>query len=324
MATKRKKKGAAPASAGITATEVAEGRPPREVEALGQRIVEDGGAVLSTYRDPFGGGWLILASLPIEKVEPTPYQRDLSETHADRLTGVIQKVGQFLDPVVVVPQPGAYWTPNGMHRHAAMTRLGAKAITALVVPDEKVALRILALNTEKAHNLKDKALEVIRIARALSEAPHTAEHPEAEWAFEFEEPAYLTVGLCYEKRPRFAGGAYLPVLRRTDAFLTDPISDAISVREGRAEKVLEIDDEVQRIVGELRERGLKSAYLKPFVVARLNPLRFVKAEKPGQKAPKADADATLDKMLASARKFDSGKVRPQDLAAMAGAPVMDD
>jgi len=55
------------------------------------------------------------------------------------------------------------------------------------------------------------------------------------------------------------------------------------------------------------------------VVARINPLRFQKPAKPGQKAPRAEFDATLDKMLASAKKFDASKVRPQDLAAMAAA-----
>ena len=48
-----------------------------------------------------------------------------------------------------------------------MRRLGAKSITALVVPDREVAWQILALNTEKAHNLKERSLEVIRIYRGL-------------------------------------------------------------------------------------------------------------------------------------------------------------
>jgi ParB family chromosome partitioning protein len=48
-----------------------------------------------------------------------------------------------------------------------MRRLGAKSISALVVADREVAWEILALNTEKAHNLKERALEVIRIYRGL-------------------------------------------------------------------------------------------------------------------------------------------------------------
>ncbi len=48
-----------------------------------------------------------------------------------------------------------------------MHRLGTKSITALVAADREVAWQILALNTEKAHNLKERAPEVIRIYRGL-------------------------------------------------------------------------------------------------------------------------------------------------------------
>ena len=35
-----------------------------------------GGSVLAIFRDPLGGHWQVLAGLPVDKVEPTPYQRD--------------------------------------------------------------------------------------------------------------------------------------------------------------------------------------------------------------------------------------------------------
>ena len=50
-----------------------------------------------------------------------------------------------------------------------MRKLGAKSVIALVVPDAEVAFKILALNTEKAHNLKEKSLETIRMLRALAD-----------------------------------------------------------------------------------------------------------------------------------------------------------
>ena len=112
----------------------------------------------------------MLSILPIEAVEPTPFQRDLSDAHHKRLADVISKTGRFLDPVIAVLAPkGVFWTPNGRHRLAAMRRLGAKSIAALVVADKEVAWQILALNTEKAHNLKERSLEVIRIYRGLVE-----------------------------------------------------------------------------------------------------------------------------------------------------------
>ena len=148
--------------------------------------------------------------LPLAAIEPTPFQRDLSPTHVKRLGQKIDESGTFLDPVIVVRGArGGLWTPNGRHRLAAAKVLGMRTITALVSPDEALAYRILALNTEKAHNTKDRSLEVIRMAQALAKSSPKAR--ESEFAAEFESPAFLTLGLCYQDAPRFAGGAYLPV-----------------------------------------------------------------------------------------------------------------
>jgi ParB family transcriptional regulator, chromosome partitioning protein len=323
----RKKKVAAQ-SVGLTAGEVAGkalGRaggasPPPEVVALLDEIERDGGSALCAYRDPYGGKWAVFGALPIDRVEPTPYQRELSKTHADRLAAVIPKVGQFLDPLIAVRKDDKYWTPNGMHRLAAMKALGAQSVMALIIPDPEVAYRILALNTEKAHNLKDKSLEVIRMARGLAEDEAFGKLPESHWAFEFEEPAYLTTGVCYEARPRFSGGAYLPVLKRCEAFFDEPIAEALEKRAARSELVLAVDEAVADVVDRLKKAGLTSTYLKPFVVARINPLRFAKA-KAGELA---DFDKTLGKMLDKAKAFDVGAVRPQDLASAAGAPGGED
>jgi ParB family chromosome partitioning protein len=314
----RKKKAEA-ASVGLSATEVVATPAPADVEALAKQIEGDGGSVLAKYRDPFGAKWLLLAALPLEKVEPTPYQRELSATHADRLAAVIPKVGQFLDPVISIRKDDKYWSPNGMHRLAALKKLGAKSVIALVVPDTDIAFRILALNTEKAHNLKDKSLEVVRMARGLAADPLTKNEPESRWAFEFEEPAFLTIGMCYEEKPRFSGGAYQPILKRVEEFSDEAISKSVAAREKHKDRVLELDEVVAEVVAKLKEAGLQSAYLKPFVVARINPLRWQKAAKPGQKAPRAEFDATIDKMIESARKMDAKKIRPQDLASMAGS-----
>ena len=94
-----------------------------------------------------------------------------------------------------VVQDGAYWTPNGNHRLQAMRKLGARTVTALLVPDPDVAFKILALNTEKAHNLKEKSLETIRMQRALADSA-PARH-ERELAFEFDQPSFLTLGAAY-------------------------------------------------------------------------------------------------------------------------------
>jgi ParB family chromosome partitioning protein len=300
------------AHSGPTVEELVGGTPPPAVTQLARRVEADGGAVLARYREPLNGAWLLLVMLPIDKVSPTPFQRELSATHVKRLETVIPRVGRFLDPLVAVAAEEGYWTPNGMHRLEAMRRLGARALVALLVPETELAYRILALNTEKAHNLKDKSLEVVRMADALVAAGQGRRH-ESEWSFEFEEPAFLTIGRCYEDSGRFAGGAYMPVVRRCEAFLERPLREAIALRKKRAARLLELDAGVSQRVAELKAAGLESAYLKPFVVARINPLRFSRARKDGP----ADFDATLDKMLAAVERFDAGMIKAKDLAAAA-------
>ena len=153
--TRRKK--ALPRSAGLTPKETLVPVSVKSQEAAAG-VQENGGSVIGSYRDPFGGHDLILAALPIERVEPTPYQRDASDTHVRRLMTAIEKIGSFLDPIVAIPRAEGYWTPNGNHRLQAMRRLGAKSITAILIPEPGIAFKILALNTEKAHNLREKSL----------------------------------------------------------------------------------------------------------------------------------------------------------------------
>jgi len=309
---KRRKK-AASQSRGLTPEQVGAGSPTAPAEALRQAVEEDGGQVLAVFRDPLGGNWQILAALPIDKVQPTPYQRDLSESHVKRLTAVIDALDRFLDPIIAVRGgEGGYWTPNGNHRLAAVRNLGGRSILALVLADPQVAYKILALNTEKAHNLREKSLEVIRMARDLA---GQRDATETDFALEFEEPAFLTLGACYEKNGRFAGGAYHPVLKRIDDFLDEPLSRSLKTREERAGKLLALDEAVVAAMKALKERGFESPYLRPFVVARINPLRFVKSAK----GARPDFDATLEKMLDSAEKFKASSVKAEHLARAGGA-----
>lgn len=301
-------------SVGLTADECASGSPTPEVVRLRTQIDEAGGHVLATYREPYGGHWLALAALPLDKVGPTPYQRELSKAHAERLATVIPKVGRFLDPVIAVPDGDRFISPNGMHRLSALTALGAKTAVALVMPEPEIAFRILALNTEKAHAIKDKSLEVIRMARAIAGDKARAHTSEADMAFEFEQPMYLPLGVCYERNGRFSGGAYSSVVRQTTAFATDPIAKSLGVREHQADLLLELDRHVAEAVDRLKKAGFTSGYLKAIVVGRINPLRFVKQDKD---APKPDFDRTIEKMIDGAKKFDPSKIKAQDIAVAA-------
>jgi ParB family transcriptional regulator, chromosome partitioning protein len=290
-----------------------------------EKVVEsEGGLVVGRYKEPLGGHATLLSVLPIDRVQPTPFQRDLSDTHHKRLADVISKTGRFLDPIIAITGPKhapskkkkangdgdeAFWTPNGRHRLEAMRRLGAKSITALVVPTREVAWQILALNTEKAHNLKERALEVIRIYRGLLDEDDAL--PEKGFSFYLEDPALVTLGVCYEQNGRFAGGAYHPVLRRVEEFTEAPIAKAIKEHEKLAALTLEVEEKVAEAVKKLREKGLVSPYLRSFVVARVNPLRWIQGELPS-------AEKVLTTMRDRAAKFNAEKVKQDDLARMGG------
>jgi ParB family chromosome partitioning protein len=312
----RRKKIAA-ASVGLTPAEV-KTVSSTDLDRLASQVEDEGGTVLGQYNDPFGGHPLLIVALPIASVEPTPYQRDPSDAHVKRLMAVVEKIGIFLDPIITIRHEDRYWTPNGNHRLQALKKLGVRTVIALLVPDPLVAFKILALNTEKAHNLREKSLETIRMARALAGATSSKDQTEASFAFEFEQPAFLTLGTCYEERPRLSGGAYQPILRRVDEFLDEPISDALKERQRRGRKILKLDDAVSAAVEKLKAKGLTSPYLKPFVVARVNYTRF-------SKATSFDFDETLDKIIASAQKFNVERVSQQDVAkAGGGAPPEED
>jgi ParB family chromosome partitioning protein len=279
-------------------------------EGLKTRIEDDGGIVIGAYSDPLGRNPLVFAVLPIDGVEPTPFQRDLSQAHHKKLAGVLERTGMFLDPVIAVTAPGkGFWTPNGMHRLEAMRRLGARSITALVVPKREVAWQILALNTEKAHNLREKSLEAIRIYRGLIK--EDSSQPESKYAFYLEEASLVTMGICYERNGKFAGGAYNPTVRRLTEFSDESLASSIKQHEKTADLLMELDEKVSAVVAKLKARGFVSPYLRTFVVSRINPLRFMKTL--------PELNEHLRSMRDRAAKFNTERIKQEDLANMAGA-----
>jgi len=286
---------------------------PPELAALAHAIESEGGCVIGAYREPLGGHPLLFAALPIDKVHPTPFQRDVSDAHVKKLTVAMDKTRRFLDPVIAVRDDGGYLVPNGNHRLTVLKELGAKAIVALVVPDKKVAYQILALNIEKAHNLRERALEV---ARMFEDLARFDDRKESECVLEFESPELITLGFAYKLRPRLSGGAYAPILRKVDPWIDAPLKDALGERDRRARVVLSLDDAVTEAVERLKARGLISPYLRTFVVGRINPLRFIKGEPPAM-------DELFPSMAKRARGLKVDGVKVEDLARSGGAPEED-
>jgi ParB family chromosome partitioning protein len=308
---KRRPRKAKPGTRGLTAPEARLDSLPESARDAAARVEEVGGYLLGGYQDPLGRQPVLVAVLPIGSIEPTPFQRDLSQAHHRKLADVLDRTGIFLDPVIAVTAPDkGFWTPNGMHRLEAMRRLGARAITALVVPKREIAWQILALNTEKAHNLREKSLEVIRIYRGLID--EDAKRPESQFAFYLEEASLVTLGLCYEKNPRFSGGVYNSFVRRLTEFSGEPLSKALEVHEKQAEMLMELDEKVAEVVKKLKAKGFVSPYLKTFVVARSNPLRFMK------EAP--ELEDLIETIRGKVERFNVEKVKQEDIVASGGAP----
>jgi ParB family chromosome partitioning protein len=294
-----------------------EAAAPREVTALAEQVERDGGQTLAIYREPVGDRWQIFCLLPIDKVDATPYQRDLSPAHVKRLVEVVRKVDRFVDPIVAVsPEPGVYWTPNGNHRRTVLQKLKAKYVPAILVPEPEVAYLILALNTEKAHNLKEKSLEVIRMYRRLAE--ESPRQTEEDFAFQFEAPHFITLGLLYEENKRFAGGAFGPILRRVDKFLKPTLAKALPERQERAGLVREADEALAAVVAKLKKRGINHPYVKNYVLARTTPLSRARKTLPS-------FEQTFQKLKDNLEGFDASKVRYDEVqrSAIMAAAVAD-
>lgn len=292
-----------------------EREPPRAVRELAERVERDGGRVLAVYQEPVGEHWQIFCLLPIDKVEPSPYQRDLSPTHVKRLAESVKKLDRFVDPVVALsPEPGVYWTPNGNHRRAVLARLKAEVVPAILVAEPEVGYQILPLNVEKAHNLKEKALEVIRMYRSL--AASQPDSTEEDWAFQFESAHFITLGLLYEANRRFAGGAFAPILRRVDRFLKTSLRRALGERQERAALVREADEVLNTVVARIKKRGINHPYVKNYVLARTTPLTRARKTLPS-------FEQTFRRLRDNLAAFDVSRVRYEDIqrSALMAAPA---
>src|ERR1041384_4051259 len=279
--------------------------PSKEAQALAAQVEHDGGHVLALYQEPVGDHWQIFCLLPHDKVDSSPYQRDISPTHVKRLTEAVKKLDRFVDPIgSVSPEPGVYWTPNGNHRRTALQKLKAEVVPTILVVEREVAFNVLPLNTEKAHNLKEKALEVIRMYRALAESQPSS--TEEEWTFQFESPHFITLGLLYEQNKRFAGGAFAPILRRVDKFLKGSLRKGLPEREERAELVRAADEVLAPVVAKVKKRGINHPYVKNYLLARTTPLTKARKTLPS-------FEQTFKKLRENLDDFDVSKVRYDEI-----------
>jgi ParB family transcriptional regulator, chromosome partitioning protein len=292
--------------------------PSRQAKSLAEQVERDGGHVLAIYQEPVGEHWQLFCLLPRAQVQASPYQRDVSPTHVKRLTEAVKRLDRFVDPIVAIsPGPGVYWTPNGNHRRTVLDKLKADYVPAILVVEPAVAFDVLPLNTEKAHNLKEKSLEVIRMYRGAAEEKPTSS--EEDWQFQFESPHFITLGLLYEVNKRFAGGAFAPILRRVDKFLKVSLRKGLEERAERAELVRAADETLVQVVAKVKKRGINHPYVKNYLLARTTPLTKARKTLPS-------FEQTFKKLRENLDDFDVSKVRYDEIqrsAIMMAPPAAD-
>ena len=93
---------------------------------------------------------------------------------------------------------------------------------------------------------------------------------------------------------------------------------AVREREGLAARLLAIDTDVKGIIESLRERGFRSPYLRNYVVARINPVRFHRAKKGETKPPMTLAAA---RALSSHSKLSAAGIASEALKIASGIDI---
>jgi ParB family chromosome partitioning protein len=140
--------------------------------------------------------------------------------------------------------------------------------------------------------------------RALAdEKPGSSEE---EWAFQFEAPYFVTMGLLYEQDKRFAGGAFAPILRRVDKFLKLTLAKGLEARGERADLVRETDETLIATVAKVKKRGINHPYVKNYLLARTTPLTRARKTLPS-------FEQTFKKLRQNLQDFDVSKVRYDDI-----------
>ena len=228
----------------------------------------------------------------------------------------MDKTKRFLDPIIAVrerrrPNAATYWTPNGYHRLTALKELGAKTMLALLVPERAVAYQILALNIEKAHNLREKAIGVRRMyARSGRDRRRQGRGLRARIRRAGAGDAGLRLrgaGTAFGRRLPFhpaQGRRWLPGAcgRAGRARRRGAAPAARARRCGR-----------QAVVAGLKQRGFTSPYLR------------TSSWPASTRCASSRAIASLHELLAAmtkrARGMNLDKIRAEDIARTGGGPM---
>ena len=221
---------------------------------------------LGTFIDPVKGREFPIMSIPIEKLEPSPYQREVSKSLKDNLEMSISKLG-FLSIPLAVQNEDKYYLIDGMHRVEALKNLVGEGIEVpcIVLPPEKEFLYCLDFNVEKAPNIKEKSKQIYKMY--MDEVENNPNVLEKDLASLFEIGYYVTCGVALEEEdPKFSPSCFENILKKVDTmFLELPIYQAYKERQKRARILVKTYEKVNKRFYEL---GLRNYFLKSAIVAK--------------------------------------------------------
>jgi len=115
---------------------------------------------------------------------------------------------------------------------------------------------------------------------------------------------------CFEKNARFSGGVYHSFVRRLTEFSADSLTKTWPIHERHVAMLLELDQKLAEVVQELKAKGFVRPYLTTFVVARSNPLRFLK-EPPA-------LENFINTIRGKVERYNVDKIRQEDIVASGG------
>jgi len=227
-------------------------------------------AKIGEFKDPLHGHTLVLEMVPVEELRVIEIQRKPSPYHIKRLVDSINRIG-FLVPVIAIRKDGKAVIIDGQHRYLAARELGIRELPVIVVP-EKLAFDLMELNVEKQMSLREKAYVALNVYRWYYDLDDSRKELDPELLDAVESVHYVTLGLAYEREPKLFGSAYESILHRVDRPLELPLSDAMGVREKRAQLLLEVEELVREATAKVQELGVNHPFLQRAIVSFANPI----------------------------------------------------
>jgi ParB family chromosome partitioning protein len=224
------------------------------------------------FNDPYHNYNLTFKIIPIEDFTIVRHQRKPSTYHVKHLINSIERIG-FLVPLIVVEDKDNKFTIiDGQHRYLAAKELGIRELPAIIVP-KRISQLMMNLNIEKELNIREKSYVALNIYRQYLENQPEMLESDPELMDSIENAYYVTLGIGYEKQEKLSGSSFETILKKCDFFLDEKLTDAIGIREKRAEKVLTANNLVKEIAQKLKEINRWHPFVHQQIISYANPYK---------------------------------------------------